>query len=72
MHSVRFVSGRGQNPKAFLRDIELGVHAGGKHTMHTRMMDIAINKCDKRCREKFNGWRQLGCPTAALNRGCWM
>jgi hypothetical protein len=44
VHSVMFVSGRGQNPKAFLRDIELGVHAGGKHISHTRMMDTAISK----------------------------
>ena len=59
---VRFVSGRGQNAKAFLRDIELGVHAGGKHISHTRMMDTAISKCDKRFREKLNEWRVLGCP----------
>ena len=66
MHSVGFVSGRGRNLKAFLRDIEQGVHAGGKHITHTRMMDTAISKCDKRFREKLNGWRELGCPSAAL------
>ena len=67
VHSVRFVSGRGQNPKAFQCDIELGVHAGGKHITHTRMMDTAISECDKRFKEKLNGWRQLGCPSAALS-----
>ena len=73
VHSVRFVSGRGQNPKAFLRDIELSVHAGGKHITHTRMIDTTISKCDKIFREKLNGWRQIGCPTAALSPGgCWM
>ena len=36
---VRFVSGRGQNAKAFLRDIELGVHAGGKHITHMHSHD---------------------------------
>ena len=66
---VRFVSGRGQNARAFLRDIELGVHAGGKHITHTHMMDTAISKCDKRFREKLNGWRQFGCPSAKLNGG---
>ena len=73
VHSVRFVSGRGQSPKAFLRDIELGVHVGGKHITNTCMMGTAISKCEKRFREKLNGWRQIGCPTAALSPGgCWM
>ena len=60
--TVRYVSGRGQDALAFLRDVELGVHATGKNVNEARIMDTAIQKSDKRVREKLNQWRKDGCP----------
>jgi hypothetical protein len=66
--SSTFELGVDDKPQKFLDDVEISVCATGKNLNRTRLMDMAMARCDRRLRTMLNLWRQPGrCDAGGLN-----
>ena len=66
--SSTFELGVDDRPQKFLDDVEISVCATGKNLNRTRLMDMAMARCDRRLRMILNLWRQPGrCAAGGLN-----